>query len=407
MISFTKTPLGLDDISIGTGHTTQTRNNEEVVLHNVPIVYNAGLLSECNIKDLPTNIEVIEFTGYYTECDGGEGIYLQLPEFDKNEDIGVIINSNYKSYKRQGITDQCNIKWFGAKGDGKTNDALAFKRAISRFNFIELQPNETYYIELDRTLEIPVVKNFQIFGNFSTIRFFSLQDEVALRFNIMKQINYFYISECNIEVVNVKYPFAIENQQNIGLLDILDNTTYSDPSLYENINTTNHYVDRNSEQTIFGNWTLPFYPTTNRQPTLDNHPVTKGYVDSQMIPQGDYVHLTDDEIITGDKVFTNFVRVNDAEAEDEPMTEKQLKEFIDTIDMQAIIKEELAKLNVSLESGDIAKMPVGYEYLQFPVNNAYVAAEEPAQMQQGTVWTLLNEVKQGNVSYYKVWQRTE
>lgn len=73
-------------------------------------------------------------SGFATPGDGGGGLFLWIPGASAGDNIGVVIDSNYTSsgrWVRYGAESTYNVKWFGAKGDGATNDSPAFLSAAS------------------------------------------------------------------------------------------------------------------------------------------------------------------------------------------------------------------------------------------------------------------------------------
>lgn len=72
---------------------------------------------------------VIFVLGYYTQGDGGEGLFLCTNNNPGSDNGGTIIWSNTTGfyYVRQTYGEPLSLKWFGAKGDGSTDDAVAIQ----------------------------------------------------------------------------------------------------------------------------------------------------------------------------------------------------------------------------------------------------------------------------------------
>lgn len=69
--------------------------------------------------------------GYYTPGDGGEGMFLHNSSDTTSDDKGTIIpDGDGNRWYRQTEGRPYSIKWFGAKGDGTTNDRSAIQEAI-------------------------------------------------------------------------------------------------------------------------------------------------------------------------------------------------------------------------------------------------------------------------------------
>lgn len=80
--------------------------------------------------------------GFYTADDGGGADYVITNDIDEDEtDEASIIALQNELYAKLLIKDYINIKWFGAKIDGETDDSTAFNKAVS---YIESQKVYSY-----------------------------------------------------------------------------------------------------------------------------------------------------------------------------------------------------------------------------------------------------------------------
>ena len=82
--------------------------------------------------------------GYYNKGDGGGGTYYIDETGTADEGLIIAIGDSLKAHL---VTDKLNIKQFGAKGDGETDDSLTVKTALST-GLDLLVPAGTYLVDL-------------------------------------------------------------------------------------------------------------------------------------------------------------------------------------------------------------------------------------------------------------------
>jgi hypothetical protein len=146
------------------------------------------------IKDIgsisePQDGDVLYIKGYHEVGDGGQGIFIyKANEPRDNHNGGTIIdptkvfpttwddatqqdswfnttNTGYGCWVRQ-YYDAVNVKWFGAIGDGETDDTKAIQSAINNCSIVFL-PKATYYTT--STIILSTYKS-KLIGNYSEIK---------------------------------------------------------------------------------------------------------------------------------------------------------------------------------------------------------------------------------------------
>lgn len=154
------------------------------------------------MKDCLTLIpgDVVQTLGYHEENDGGEGLYEIVNDSSLEDDGGIIHELDNKLKAKLIIkNDTVNVKQFGAKGDGTTDDTNVFANVISKVNNIYI-PNGTYLISSTLTLK----SNINIFGS----RMVILKQKNNSNIN-----NIFYGTNLsNIRLSNLNLDLNIENQ---------------------------------------------------------------------------------------------------------------------------------------------------------------------------------------------------
>lgn len=110
---------------------------------------------------------IIYVRGYYTDNDGGEGFFLCTDQNPGADNGGTIIWSSTTGfyYLRDTQSAPLSLKWFGAKGDGATDDSIAMQRWLDAIQsgFAGYIPAVSAYYKYATTL----VKNgyVSIFGD--------------------------------------------------------------------------------------------------------------------------------------------------------------------------------------------------------------------------------------------------
>lgn len=128
------------------------------LLDPVSAVFAEGDLIQCNSVTALKAVSVTPLTngyqafvaGYASAGDGGGGQFVYVLASSETEDIGTIVAPNAGVGRwRRVYSDLLNVKWFGATGDGATNDSaavLAASDAAIRIGVTLFFPPGTYKI---------------------------------------------------------------------------------------------------------------------------------------------------------------------------------------------------------------------------------------------------------------------
>ena len=117
---------------------------------------------------LNSNINRVDVLGYYAKGDVGGGTFYWNATSTETDNGGTIIQATGITTGRwkRVFGGVVNVKWFGAKGDGVTDDTLAINSAISFTSSIKsnlLFPAGTYIVS-----GLNAVANMQLIGEGST-----------------------------------------------------------------------------------------------------------------------------------------------------------------------------------------------------------------------------------------------
>lgn len=103
----------------------------------------------------------IEVLGYYTKGDGGGGTFYWDSTSTETDNGGTVISATGITTGRwkRVFSGAVKVEWFGAKGDGVTDDTVAIQNAIGYCDTIEFNDStylvsETLYIDVSRKLLI-------------------------------------------------------------------------------------------------------------------------------------------------------------------------------------------------------------------------------------------------------------
>lgn len=116
--------------------------------------------------------------GFYTAGDGGGANYVIVNSIGEEEpDEATLISLQNNLYAKLLIEDYVNVKWFGAKGDGETDDTNALQLC---FNYIKggcvTIPEGTY----KTTEQLTADKGMKLFGYNATLKSYVDSTKCAL-----------------------------------------------------------------------------------------------------------------------------------------------------------------------------------------------------------------------------------
>jgi hypothetical protein len=113
---------------------------------------------------------VTNVTGYATPNDGGGGTFVVVPTDTTSADDGgtIVVDALSQRWYRQTGDRAFSVRWFGAKGDGTTNDSPAFQAAINaavlacRALYV---PGAVAHYHLTTPLNMTNMNQFVMFGD--------------------------------------------------------------------------------------------------------------------------------------------------------------------------------------------------------------------------------------------------
>lgn len=134
----------LPDETTGGYSQSYIDNLKDELTEEIEVVGNTTFDNIAQLR-LNSNIERVNVLGYYTKGDGGGGTFYWDSDSTETDNNGTIIQATNIAIGRwKRITEGIvNIKWFGVKGDGITDDTLSIQSVL------------TYYSGKKETIFIP------------------------------------------------------------------------------------------------------------------------------------------------------------------------------------------------------------------------------------------------------------
>lgn len=213
--------------------------------------------------------------GYYSPNDGGAGTYIIRAKADGDVDDGGSLHELANGCVAELVVENgtVNVKQFGAKGDGVTDDSIAFKSSIAISNVL-LIPIGRYLIKSPITInkDMHIQSAPDVYISFTEGAYISLHTYTKIKNvtflsdgNLFKgDIRYVTLSNCKFN--GIKIVFDCKGHQWYGVLNIyncfFENCTLFDADEQINIvafygGYINHSIIINTSSALnLENWTF-------------------------------------------------------------------------------------------------------------------------------------------------------
>ncbi|RYU96758.1 glycosyl hydrolase family 28-related protein [Emticicia agri] len=151
-------PSNLSRKSVGLDKVDNTPDLEKPVSKAMRLELNKNMVLQ-TVNDMRATDGVAsgnkaELLGYYTNGDGGGGSFFwdaASTEPDNGGTVFAVSGINKGRWKRNFTATEVNIKWFGAKGDGRADDTDAIQKSINSRKNVYI-PEGTY--KVTRTINL-------------------------------------------------------------------------------------------------------------------------------------------------------------------------------------------------------------------------------------------------------------
>lgn len=148
--------------------------------------------------------------GFYIAGDGGGADYVITDDIGEDEvDEAIIITLKNGLYAKLLVKDYINVKWLGAKGDGKTNDYIAIQKAIDNYSYIVL-PTGQYRVNQDINLTYTEYKVLEGYGTLTT----SIVGNTGNFVLDLTASHYIHIKDM---LIDCYYDGALDNPSHVGI----------------------------------------------------------------------------------------------------------------------------------------------------------------------------------------------
>ena len=149
-------------------------------------------LKSFDVTSIGDNIST-NVLGYYSEGDGGGGTFFWDAASTETDNGGTIIQATNVTTGRwkRVYSGAVNVKWFGAKGDGSTDDTDAIQDAIDSSAKIVFTKNDTYKIGLVKINSSCVIEG----NNSSILSTVSNNTKDSGIFDVRSDLDYLHIRD--------------------------------------------------------------------------------------------------------------------------------------------------------------------------------------------------------------------
>jgi hypothetical protein len=115
--------------------------------------YSVATVAALRALTVPDGAITVFVRGYASALDGGEGVFVYDSSSSATDNVGTIVapDSGSGRWKRLTFGLAHNAKWFGATGDGSTDDTVALQRWLDSSDYC-YAPAGTYKVTDDLTL---------------------------------------------------------------------------------------------------------------------------------------------------------------------------------------------------------------------------------------------------------------
>ena len=244
-----------DEINNKLNQMVQDGTLQEIITQYLQI---NGLLTFNTVSDMLNSTNLINGStattnGYYTFNDGGSARYKirNITNEDVINNLTLLKLNNSETLVAELIkTKTINVKQYGAKGDGVTDDTPAFKLAMNNENTSVLVQNGNYLIT--DTIKLP--KNIEIIGknatlinkNNKTIFYVNMKNKISglnlelenysshvfeISFKTLNKLLEDFENNLNIIINNISFNFNNSPSTNTGICFLIE----ADSSITENI----------------------------------------------------------------------------------------------------------------------------------------------------------------------------